>query len=100
MFNEYLESLASSQFTIEEEVEFKFIMYMPAITPMGNERHRRSKKSLNITLYVIRVFISYDFDGKLFPRYLSFVTGVADSNYLPLNVSREILQESHVVLSF
>ncbi|KAL8209669.1 hypothetical protein R6Q57_006401 [Mikania cordata] len=95
-FNEYLEPLASSHFTTEGEVEFKSILYVPAITPMAKEEIV-NPKTKNIRLYVKRVFISDDFDGELFPRYLSFVKGVVDSNDLPLNVSREILQESRIV---
>ncbi|MFS7921835.1 putative Heat shock protein Hsp90 family [Helianthus anomalus] len=95
-FNEYLEPLASSHFTTEGEVEFRSILYVPAITPMGKE-DIVNPKTKNIRLYVKRVFISDDFDGELFPRYLSFVKGVVDSNDLPLNVSREILQESRIV---
>ncbi|GJT54503.1 heat shock protein 89.1 [Tanacetum coccineum] len=95
-FNEYLDPLASSHFTTEGEVEFRSILYVPAVTPMGKE-DIVNPKTKNIRLYVKRVFISDDFDGELFPRYLSFVKGVVDSNDLPLNVSREILQESRVV---
>ncbi|KAJ7960271.1 heat shock protein 90 [Quillaja saponaria] len=95
-FNEYLDPLASSHFTTEGEVEFRSILYVPAIAPSGRE-DIINQKTKNIRLYVKRVFISDDFDGELFPRYLSFVKGVVDSNDLPLNVSREILQESRVV---
>ncbi|KAL6999915.1 hypothetical protein U1Q18_001068 [Sarracenia purpurea var. burkii] len=95
-FNEYLEPLASSHFTTEGEVEFRSILYVPSIAPMGKD-DIANPKTKNIRLYVKRVFISDDFDGELFPRYLSFIKGVVDSNDLPLNVSREILQESRIV---
>ncbi|XP_027329220.1 heat shock protein 90-6, mitochondrial isoform X2 [Abrus precatorius] len=94
-FNEYLEPLASSHFTTEGEVEFRSILYVPAFAPSGKD-DIINPKTKNIRLYVKRVFISDDFDGELFPRYLSFVKGVVDSNDLPLNVSREILQESRI----
>ncbi|XP_077213208.1 heat shock protein 90-6, mitochondrial-like [Tasmannia lanceolata] len=95
-FNEYLDPLASSHFTTEGEVEFRSILFVPATAPTGRE-DVINPKTKNIRLYVKRVFISDDFDGELFPRYLSFVKGVVDSNDLPLNVSREILQESRIV---
>ncbi|KAL6217770.1 hypothetical protein ACLB2K_010987 [Fragaria x ananassa] len=66
------------------------------MAPMNNE-DLANPKTKNIRLYVKRVFISDDFDGELFSRYLSFVKGVVDSNDLPLNVSREILLESRIV---
>ncbi|XP_023637891.1 heat shock protein 90-5, chloroplastic-like [Capsella rubella] len=50
----------------------------------------KNPKTKNIRLYVKRVFISDDFDGEPFPRYLNFVKGVVDSDDLPLNVSNEI----------
>ncbi|CAN8269985.1 unnamed protein product [Cochlearia groenlandica] len=95
-FNEYLDPLASSHFTTEGEVEFRSILYVPPVSPMGKD-DVVNQKTKNIRLYVKRVFISDDFDGELFPRYLSFVKGVVDSHDLPLNVSREILQESRIV---
>eukprot|EP00268_Persea_americana_P061766 TRINITY_DN783_c0_g1_i7.p1 TRINITY_DN783_c0_g1~~TRINITY_DN783_c0_g1_i7.p1 ORF type:complete len:440 (-),score=98.73 TRINITY_DN783_c0_g1_i7:358-1677(-) len=78
------------------EVEFRSVLFVPALTPTGKD-DILNRKTKNIRLYVKRVFISDDFDGELFPRYLSFVKGVVDSNDLPLNVSREILQESRIV---
>ncbi|XP_017258585.1 heat shock protein 90-6, mitochondrial isoform X2 [Daucus carota subsp. sativus] len=95
-FNQYLEPLASSHFTTEGEVEFRSILYVPSVAPYEKD-DIANPKTKNIRLYVKRVFISDDFDGELFPRYLSFVKGVVDSNDLPLNVSREILQESRIV---
>ncbi|XP_020581874.1 heat shock protein 90-5, chloroplastic [Phalaenopsis equestris] len=95
-FNEFLDPLAHAHFTTEGEVEFRSILYVPGMAPLNNE-DIVNPKTKNIRLYVKRVFISDDFDGELFPRYLSFVKGVVDSNDLPLNVSREILQESRIV---
>ncbi|XP_078171933.1 heat shock protein 90-6, mitochondrial-like isoform X2 [Carex rostrata] len=92
-FNEYLDPLASSHFTTEGEVEFRSILFVPSF----KKEELMDTKTKNIRLYVKRVFISDDFDGELFPKYLSFVKGVVDSNDLPLNVSREILQESRIV---
>ncbi|KAM0936473.1 putative Heat shock protein Hsp90 family [Dioscorea sansibarensis] len=95
-FNEFLDPLAYTHFSTEGEVEFRSVLYVPGMAPLNNE-DIVNPKTKNIRLYVKRVFISDDFDGELFPRYLSFVKGVVDSNDLPLNVSREILQESRIV---
>ncbi|MCO5602604.1 hypothetical protein L7F22_056738 [Adiantum nelumboides] len=95
-FNEYLDPLAHAHFTTEGEVEFRSLLFIPGMAPFNAEElYTASNK--NIRLYVKRVFISADFDGELLPRYLGFVKGVVDSNDLPLNVSREILQESRIV---
>ncbi|EXB44914.1 Endoplasmin-like protein [Morus notabilis] len=95
-FNDFLDPLGYTHFTTEGEVEFRSVLYIPGMGPLNNE-DVINPKTKNIRLYVKRVFISDDFDGELFPRYLSFVKGVVDSDDLPLNVSREILQESRIV---
>ncbi|KAJ7526014.1 hypothetical protein O6H91_17G077600 [Diphasiastrum complanatum] len=95
-FKEYLEPLAHSHFSTEGEIEFKSLLYIPGMAPIGSDE-MMGLKTKNIRLYVKRVFISDEFDGELLPRYLGFIKGVVDSNDLPLNVSREILQESRVV---
>lgn len=95
-FNEFLDPLTYTHFTTEGEVEFRSMLFIAGMAPLNNE-DVVNPKAKNIRLYVKRVFISDDFDGELFPRYLSFVKGVVDSDDLPLNVSREILQESRIV---
>ena len=80
---------------MEGDIEFRSILYVPGMAPF--EQQDMMAKSRAIKLYVRRVFISDEFDESLLPRYLTFVRGVVDSNDLPLNVSREILQESRVV---
>ncbi|KAI5059281.1 hypothetical protein GOP47_0025600 [Adiantum capillus-veneris] len=94
-YNERLDPMAYTHFNTEGEVEFKSLLYIPGMAPFSSDK--ASSELKNIKLYVKRVFISDDFHGELFPRYLSFIKGVVDSNDLPLNVSRELLQESRIV---
>ena len=94
-FKEFLEPLAYNHFAVEGDIEFRSILYVPGMAPF--EQQDMMSRSKAIKLYVRRVFISDEFDDSLLPRYLTFVRGVVDSNDLPLNVSREILQESRVV---
>eukprot|EP00793_Prasinoderma_coloniale_P000511 PRCOL_00005496-RA len=94
-FKEFLEPLAHSHFSVEGQIEFKALLYVPGMAPF--EQQDMMKKSRSMKLFVKRVFISDEFDEDLMPRYLSFIKGIVDSNDLPLNVSREILQESRVV---
>ncbi len=84
-----------NHFAVEGDIEFRSILFVPGMAPF--EQQDMMAKSKAIKLYVRRVFISDEFDDSLLPRYLTFVKGVVDSNDLPLNVSREILQESRVV---
>jgi heat shock protein beta len=94
-FKEFMDPLAQTHFAVEGDIEFRAILFVPGMAPFDQQDWMR--KSRSIKLYVRRVFISDQFDEDLMPRYLNFVKGVVDSNDLPLNVSREILQESRVV---
>jgi len=94
-FREFLDPLDQIHFNVEGTIEFSSLLYIPAMAPF--DQQESMQKSKNIRLYVKRVFISDEFDESLMPRYLNFVKGVVDSADLPLNVSREILQESRVV---
>ncbi|KAG7337320.1 heat shock protein Hsp90 [Nitzschia inconspicua] len=78
------------------QVECKAILYIPGMLPFELSKDMFDENSRNIRLYVKRVFINDQFDD-LLPRWLKFVKGVVDSNDLPLNVSREILQKSKVL---
>jgi heat shock protein 90kDa beta len=83
-------------FSGEGDVNFKSILYIPSEPPQGMFDAKAADVS-KLRLYVRRVFISDDFAS--LPKYLSFVRGVVDSDDLPLNVSRELLQQSRVLAS-
>lgn len=88
--HDFTDPLAWSHARVEGRQEYTELLYIPARAPFDMWDRERKQ---GIKLYVRRVFIMEDSD-KLMPQYLRFVRGVIDSNDLPLNVSREILQES------
>ncbi|VDP44032.1 unnamed protein product [Heligmosomoides polygyrus] len=88
---EYEKPLTHVHFTAEGEVSFRSILYVPKTSP-SDMFQNYGKIVENIKLYVRRVFITDDFADML-PKYLSFIRGIVDSDDLPLNVSRENLQQ-------
>merc|ERR1719156_326418 len=92
---DYLDPLAYTHFNAEGEIEFKSVLFLPKKAPFDMMDNYWQKKS-EVKLYVRRVLVAEKFD-ELLPRYLGFVRGVVDSDDLPLNVSREQLQQNKIM---
>jgi len=95
-FKAFDEPLTVTHFKVEGQIEFRALVFIPTTMPFELTRDMFSEQGRAMRLYVKRVFINDKFED-LIPRWLTFARGVVDSEDLPLNVGREILQKSRTL---